>query len=118
MVASDLSITKGNRKTSLELGALGIPSISVSDGSNKADEVRVSRIPTNSHFQVGEIDAETLAAEILRKLAIAPEAQTTGTSAAGGLAFAALRIASHIDSVRKNADNDYSGDFVPIVRPN
>jgi hypothetical protein len=47
MVASDLAITKANRITLKELAALGIPSISISQGRNPIDDMLIERIPTN-----------------------------------------------------------------------
>ena len=47
MLAGDVAITKANRITTLELSALGVPSISISYGINPIDDSRVARIPTN-----------------------------------------------------------------------
>ena len=108
MVASDLAITKTNRKTSMELAALGIPSISLSDGSNRINVRRLEQIPTNCGLVVKEIDSE--------KLRLAIEASLSGggevaNRAAGeeplqnvplqdGRIAAAARLAFHIERVK------------------
>jgi UDP-N-acetylglucosamine:LPS N-acetylglucosamine transferase len=60
MMACDLGITKGNRETSFELAALGIPSISLSFGKNPIDDYRVAHIPTNRAVRARGIDSVQL----------------------------------------------------------
>lgn len=45
--ACDLVITKGNRVTAFEAASLGIPSISLSNGSNWPDDVSIAQLGTN-----------------------------------------------------------------------
>ncbi|MBI2690021.1 MAG: hypothetical protein HYX27_27260 [Acidobacteria bacterium] len=47
MVAADVVITKGNRKTLLELDYLGVPSVSLSNGTNPIDHHRAGLLPNN-----------------------------------------------------------------------
>ena len=113
MVASDLAITKTNRKTSMELSVLGIPSISLSDGSNRINVQRLEHIPTNSGLVVKEIDSKGL------RLAI--EASLSGGGAAAdraagggplknvplqnGRIAAAERLALHIERAKSVAND-------------
>lgn len=60
MIAADVAITKGTRKTSFELAALGVPSISLSHGRNPIDDRRVGHIPTNRAVRVAALDGEYL----------------------------------------------------------
>lgn len=61
MVASDLIITKGNRITIMEASELGIPTISLSHGSNPIDDIIVSHIKTNTPLRVKGITSDYLA---------------------------------------------------------
>ena len=65
MVASDVAITKANRKTHHELNSLGVPSISLSDGENPIDDLRVRQFPGNEALSRAATPPE-LAAAILR----------------------------------------------------
>ena len=61
MVASDLAITKGNRNIVLELASLGVPSISITHGLNRIDDLRTSKIPTNLTVKADQLTAARLA---------------------------------------------------------
>lgn len=61
MVASDVAITKGNRGSIFDLASLGIPSISLSSGSNAVDDMLVARIPSNLALNVEAIDSRFVA---------------------------------------------------------
>jgi hypothetical protein len=61
MVACDLAVTKATRKTTIELFSLGIPSISISPGLNRIDDLRVRSIPTNTALKASALDVATLA---------------------------------------------------------
>ena len=103
MVASDLAITKTNRKTSMELAALGIPSISLSDGSNRVNDRRLMCIPTNRSLVVREIDSEKLRLAIETSLSAGAEStsQSSGESRLeDGRVAAAERLAFHIERVK------------------
>jgi UDP-N-acetylglucosamine:LPS N-acetylglucosamine transferase len=65
MVASDLVITKGNRGTTLDAAACGVPTISLTEGVNPVDELIVRRIPTNESIWVSGIDDSYLALRML-----------------------------------------------------
>ena len=102
MVASDLAVTKATRKTSMELAALGIPSISLSHGLNRIDDIRVKHIASNIALQAGEVDAGFLASTIAT---IVQSPQSTHAAAPGfsgatqGRVLAAERIAQHVERI-------------------
>jgi UDP-N-acetylglucosamine:LPS N-acetylglucosamine transferase len=60
MRAANLVITKGNRITTLECEALGVPSISISFGANPPDDHRVARIRTNIALRAKGLDDAVL----------------------------------------------------------
>ena len=68
MVASDLVVTKANRNTVVELGYLGIPSISLASRLNPMDERSIANISTNRSLEAGALRPESLADCILRVL--------------------------------------------------
>lgn len=98
MVASDLAVTKANRITLKELGALGIPSISISHGRNPIDDVLIERIPTNI-----TLDARTVSAKILAKTIVETLRDSSAVPAEtpsynnGGAARAAEALSAMID---------------------
>jgi UDP-N-acetylglucosamine:LPS N-acetylglucosamine transferase len=109
MAASNVAITKATRQTSMELAALGIPSISLSHGLNRIDDIRVKHIPTNTALQAGEVTADQLAAtiaDILKSRDNVRDATTntggeanTGATPAGGRVLAAQRLAWHVERI-------------------
>jgi hypothetical protein len=102
-VASDLGITKANRKTAMELAALGIPSISLSHGLNWPDDVRVARIPTNIALDAKTVDSQSLADCIAGVLAAGAGTRIDTPVLAtkcNGRRLAAERLALHIDRVQ------------------
>lgn len=60
MVACDVAVTKANRKTLLELDHLGIPTVTLSHGSNPIDELRASRLSSTRTLPSGETDQDAL----------------------------------------------------------
>ena len=68
IVAADLAITKGTRKTLKELAVLGVPSISLSRGLNEIDDVVAPKIPTNLALRADSIDGPGLARAHRRNL--------------------------------------------------
>ena len=52
MVASDLVITKGNRVTIMECAELGVPTLSLSNGLNRVENVLVPRIRNNTTIRI------------------------------------------------------------------
>lgn len=66
MVASDLAVTKANRKTVLELERLGIPQLAVCYGQNRVDESRLQRVQGVGILQAASLVAADLAKEITR----------------------------------------------------
>jgi len=102
-VASDLGITKANRKTAMELASLGIPSISLSHALNWPDDVRVARIPSNIALDAKAVDSKTLAERIAEILAAGVRTETKLPGAetkSNGRRQAAERLAFHIDQIR------------------
>lgn len=74
MVASDVVITKGNRGTIMDAASLGVPSISLSFGSNPIDEILIAGIHSNRPFQAKATDAALLCG-CLDELAALPAAR-------------------------------------------
>jgi UDP-N-acetylglucosamine:LPS N-acetylglucosamine transferase len=69
IAAANLVITKGNRITTLECEALGVPSISISFGHNPPDDNRVARIRTNVALRARGLDAVVLKRHIADAIA-------------------------------------------------
>lgn len=106
MVASDLAITKTNRKTSMELATLGIPSISLSDGSNRVNVQRLANITSNVTLATGEIDSEQLRQAIegiLDAGVDAPPPSGDESHLEDGRVAAAERLAFHVERVKRNS---------------
>jgi lipid A disaccharide synthetase len=61
MVASDLVVTKVNRRTVLELAMLGIRTLSISYGLNPIDEMRANSLASNSTVPAADFRLDTLA---------------------------------------------------------
>lgn len=55
MVACDVAITKGTYNFALELAALGVPSLSLSNGHNYMDDLLLQRIPSNTPLWLDEV---------------------------------------------------------------
>lgn len=68
MVASDVAITKANRKTVIELEYLAVPSIALSSGLNPIDDARAQKTAGATFLRLAEVGAETLVAEIERAI--------------------------------------------------
>lgn len=98
MVASDVVVTKANRGTTLELSALGVPSVSLSYRLNPVDEALVGRIHTNVALHAGSIDGPFLA-DVLGRAAATGRATAApqGPPPATGAAAAAAEIAAFVD---------------------
>jgi len=107
VVASDLVITKANRGTTLEVSALGVPSISISHGLNPIDDSIVSRIPTNTAFRAASIDSNFLGQAIRSILAkqfdhTAIPVSDGATLAAKVLASCIRKCSSHNSTIRRH----------------
>lgn len=61
MIACDVAITKGTYNTTMELFALGIPTISLSSGLNFVDDFFARRIASNIFLWMAEVTEESLA---------------------------------------------------------
>jgi lipid A disaccharide synthetase len=72
MVAADVAITRATRKTTLELSALGIPSISISFGINPIDDFRIPHVKTNRALRARGLNAHTLSMHISQILQSPP----------------------------------------------
>lgn len=69
MAAADLAITKGNRNIVRELAAAGLPSISLSYGLNRIDDIRTCTLTCNRTLTYAEQTPETLAKVMRERLA-------------------------------------------------
>jgi hypothetical protein len=68
MVASDVAITKANRKTVIELESLGIPSVALSAGLNPIDDARARSCEGVTFRLISETDAELLVSDLERAM--------------------------------------------------
>lgn len=112
MAASDLAITKANRITLKELGALGIPSISISHGRNPIDDVLIERIPTNIALDARTVSAKVLAKTIVEMLKDSPRETTEmPPHENSGAARAAEALSAMIDrlALKDSADREPNG---------
>ena len=106
MVASDLAITKTNRKTSMELATLGIPSISLSDGSNRVNVQRLAKISSNVLVETSEVDSAQLRQAIEKVLAQGVDSTSDRDGEPhleDGRVAAAERLAFHIERVKRHS---------------
>ncbi len=93
MVACDVAITKGNRKTVLELERLGVPQIAVCYGQNPIDEQRLQRVHGVTILQAQNTSSQHVA----RLLMESQTATLQPPRAAKGLHGAtASSVAAHI----------------------
>lgn len=102
MVATDVAITKATRQTAMELAALGVPSISLSHGLNRIDDMRVKHIASNTAFQAAEVEPHALAATVAALLKSPAEPLAPAANAStltGGRESAAARLAWHIERI-------------------
>jgi UDP-N-acetylglucosamine:LPS N-acetylglucosamine transferase len=102
MVATDVAITKATRQTAMELAALGVPSVSLSHGLNRIDDIRVNQIASNTALQAAEVDPHALAATLaalLKSAADPPAPAANASTLTGGRESAAARLAWHIDRI-------------------
>jgi UDP:flavonoid glycosyltransferase YjiC (YdhE family) len=74
MVASDVILTKGNRGTTLDAASLGVPSISLSAGTNPVDDAVLTQVRSNRALNVKATDAAALCTA-LEELCALPLAQ-------------------------------------------
>jgi UDP-N-acetylglucosamine:LPS N-acetylglucosamine transferase len=68
LAASDLVITKGTRGATMDCVSAGVPSLSISFGTNPIDDLLVPRIRSNTSLQARAVDAATLLFHIERIL--------------------------------------------------
>lgn len=109
MAASDVAITKGTRKSSLELEYAGIPSISLSYGLNKIDDRRVSRIQSNIPLRADATDPQTLASHILRSLVLSAYRKEGWRNSAPGFSTAVRNLVEFIRD-RRPDENSKPGE--------
>lgn len=64
MVASDVAITKANRKTVVELESLGVPSVALSPELNPVDDARVRASEGVTFRRLAETQPEVLASDL------------------------------------------------------
>ncbi|MCC6586067.1 MAG: hypothetical protein IT168_05040 [Bryobacterales bacterium] len=77
MVAADVAVTKGTRKTLFELSSLGVPSVSLDCTGNPIDRVRARQFPGNEAMGA-DVDAPALGAAIGRAALRTPPRQYAG----------------------------------------
>lgn len=100
MAASDLAITKSNRKTVKELESLGIWSISLTHGLNAPDDAVTGKVSTNRLLDAKSTTAAALA-ETMRELIAAPMPEPPErTARPDGRRGAAGRISRMIDAIQ------------------
>lgn len=100
MVASDCAITKANRKTVMELEALGIPAIALSPGTNPVDDRRARAARAQVFRMLAEVNVESLRGDILAQVArgVGSPAEVDGVRRP--VDVAAERIVGALASVR------------------
>ena len=104
MVASDVAITKANRKTVIELESLGIPSVALSAELNPIDDARARSSGGVTFRLIAETDAERLVADLNRAADQRPS-PVEKPRPQGGLTIVAQQIAAALErAVRLNAD--------------
>jgi UDP-N-acetylglucosamine:LPS N-acetylglucosamine transferase len=106
MAASDMAITKANRITLKELAALGVPSVSISQGRNPIDDVLIERIPSNTTMDARTVVPKMLAASIAEILGQAREHSRnlpTSPPESQGARLAAQRLADYIEKLKLSA---------------
>jgi hypothetical protein len=113
MAACDLAITKGTRKTSLELESLGVPSVSLSYGLNPIDDKRAERIATNIQLKVREVDVSRLTTEFNKRLSAPLESPAGDGLPAAGLKMAARRVTDLIDRTRNDRTRNRHASPIP-----
>lgn len=101
MVASDVAVTKANRKTVLELESLGVPSVALSPGLNPIDDAR-ARICEGVRFRlIEDLKLEELAADLEAAIARGP----LTVERAGGPRAATLVAQSLADALERLQPN-------------
>jgi len=102
MVAADLVITKGTRGATLDAAALGVPTISLSPGTNPIDDSLVPRIPGNIALFANAVDSEIVAHYISAATLCIPSMPAAAEDATTALRLAAERIASGVLSSKSH----------------
>jgi len=101
MVASDVVITKGTCNILQELNWLGIPSISLSHGTNWVDDVLTNHISSNVPLSVSRVTAGGLAERIAEQFSKSREGQWPPSKpVTNGAGKAVERLAAHVERVR------------------
>jgi len=96
MAASNVLITKANRLTVYEAAALGLPSVSLSNGANWPDDVAVANVDSNTPLVAESVTPELLVEAIMESISATP---SPATAVSGGVAGAATRLAEYIDQM-------------------
>jgi hypothetical protein len=100
MVACNLAITKGTRKTAIELEYLNVPSVSLSHCLNEPDDLRIAHIQSNTSLNVRGLNPEMLASRLLdrlrREIAPPPPEKYNGVS------VTARHIADRVTDIAKS----------------
>jgi hypothetical protein len=96
MAASNVLITKANRLTVYEAAALGLPSISLSNGANWPDDVAVANVDSNTPLVADSVTPQLLMETIMQSIAANP---SPATEVSAGVAGAAARLARHVEEI-------------------
>jgi hypothetical protein len=97
MVACNVAITKGTYCTGKELEALGVPSISLSDGRNPIDDYYLRGFTNNTFVWLQDTDASTLARHIERAIDRGPFPPDPNALEGSGAAAVAQWLAAGLD---------------------
>ncbi len=99
MHLASVAITKATRKTSFELSALGIPSISISHGLNPIDDARIAHLRTNIALRAREVTPEVLSGYICAALAQPERGARSMESPAAGRRAVLDRLCHHVSRI-------------------
>lgn len=97
---ADLVITKGTRGSTLDAAAVGVPSISLSPGTNPVDDVLVPRIRTNIALNLHAVDGPILAEYMKRVISQSTMSLAPARQGPSALEFASARLLEILASVR------------------
>lgn len=109
MCASDVAITKGTRKTALELESLGVPAISISFGLNRIDDDRIAGMSTVTHLKAAETTPEVLSDHILRLFSYSVNSPLPRQQPAHGFVTGAAKLAEWLLALSPNHASDTVG---------
>jgi hypothetical protein len=101
MAATDVALTKANRKTILELQHLGVPSIALSFGLNPIDDKAAEAAEGVLFRRAAELTSRQLKDQI--EIALQTRPMPPAEVARGGQ-LAAARISHHLEAATRGED--------------